>query len=148
MEDQSNRPHRKAKEKKKKASGGENLFYIPHDSATYHTQLPTQKLLLSLRLADYKSKLHALTMYVPRISSMMETERTPGQGKRLHVPLVDRLPEEAPPIIVAVVGPPGVGMFPYVCEPKLTLHRLARPLSSNPWLSATRNIPSPLPPAP
>ncbi|KAJ4987028.1 ribosome biogenesis protein [Stagonosporopsis vannaccii] len=29
--------------------------------------------------------------------------------KRLHVPLVDRLPEEAPPIIVAVVGPSGVG---------------------------------------
>ncbi|KAK2758210.1 Glycoside hydrolase 2 (Mannanase, beta-galactosidase) [Arachnomyces sp. PD_36] len=29
--------------------------------------------------------------------------------KRLHVPLVDRLPEEAPPIIVTVVGPPGVG---------------------------------------
>lgn len=29
--------------------------------------------------------------------------------KRLHVPLVDRLPEEAPPMIVAVVGPPGVG---------------------------------------
>lgn len=29
--------------------------------------------------------------------------------KRLHVPLVDRLPEEAPPIVVGVVGPPGVG---------------------------------------
>ncbi|KAF2816912.1 DUF663-domain-containing protein [Mytilinidion resinicola] len=29
--------------------------------------------------------------------------------KRFHVPLVDRLPEEAPPIIVVVVGPPGVG---------------------------------------
>ncbi|KAL4874664.1 hypothetical protein BJY04DRAFT_10480 [Aspergillus karnatakaensis] len=29
--------------------------------------------------------------------------------KRLHVPLVDRLPEEAPPLIVTVVGPPGVG---------------------------------------
>ncbi|KIX06382.1 uncharacterized protein Z518_04358 [Rhinocladiella mackenziei CBS 650.93] len=29
--------------------------------------------------------------------------------KRLHVPQVDRIPEEAPPIIVAVVGPPGVG---------------------------------------
>lgn len=28
--------------------------------------------------------------------------------KRLHVPLVDRLPEEAPPVVVAVVGPPGV----------------------------------------
>jgi len=29
--------------------------------------------------------------------------------KRLHVPLVDRLPEEAPPLVVAVVGPPQVG---------------------------------------
>ncbi|KAG8630051.1 hypothetical protein KVT40_001670 [Elsinoe batatas] len=29
--------------------------------------------------------------------------------KRLHVPLVDRLPEEAPPVIVGVIGPPGVG---------------------------------------
>ncbi|EPS36620.1 hypothetical protein H072_9899 [Dactylellina haptotyla CBS 200.50] len=29
--------------------------------------------------------------------------------KKLHVPLVDRLPEEAPPTIVAVVGPPGTG---------------------------------------
>lgn len=29
--------------------------------------------------------------------------------KRLHVPQVDRLPEEAPPIVTAVVGPPGVG---------------------------------------
>jgi len=29
--------------------------------------------------------------------------------KRLHVPLVDRLPEEAPPLLVAVVGPPQVG---------------------------------------
>lgn len=27
----------------------------------------------------------------------------------MHVPLIDRLPEEAPPIIVGVVGPPGVG---------------------------------------
>ncbi|KAI9737828.1 MAG: Glycoside hydrolase 2 (Mannanase, beta-galactosidase) [Cirrosporium novae-zelandiae] len=29
--------------------------------------------------------------------------------KRFHVPLVDRLPEEAPPLVVTVVGPPGVG---------------------------------------
>ncbi|KAI4145911.1 MAG: hypothetical protein L6R39_003647 [Caloplaca ligustica] len=29
--------------------------------------------------------------------------------KRLHVPLIDRLPSEPPPTIVAVVGPPGVG---------------------------------------
>jgi len=30
------------------------------------------------------------------------------EQKRLHVPLVDRTPDEAPPIMVAVVGPPGV----------------------------------------
>ncbi|KAJ9652075.1 Glycoside hydrolase 2 (Mannanase, beta-galactosidase) [Neophaeococcomyces mojaviensis] len=29
--------------------------------------------------------------------------------RRLHVPQVDRIPEEAPPIVTAVVGPPGVG---------------------------------------
>lgn len=29
--------------------------------------------------------------------------------KRLHVPIVDRIPEEAPPVVVSVVGPPGVG---------------------------------------
>ncbi|OAA47755.1 Ribosome biogenesis protein BMS1/TSR1 [Metarhizium rileyi] len=29
--------------------------------------------------------------------------------RRLHVPLVDRLPNEAPPRLVAIVGPPGVG---------------------------------------
>ncbi|KAK4553724.1 Glycoside hydrolase 2 (Mannanase, beta-galactosidase) [Recurvomyces mirabilis] len=29
--------------------------------------------------------------------------------KKLHVPLVDRLPEEAPPLVVGIVGPPGVG---------------------------------------
>jgi len=28
--------------------------------------------------------------------------------KRLHVPMVDRTPEEPPPVVVAVVGPPGV----------------------------------------
>ncbi|KAG6039520.1 hypothetical protein E4U41_002490 [Claviceps citrina] len=29
--------------------------------------------------------------------------------RRFHVPLVDRLPDEAPPRLVAIVGPPGVG---------------------------------------
>ncbi|KAG1339965.1 hypothetical protein G6F62_005595 [Rhizopus arrhizus] len=28
--------------------------------------------------------------------------------KKLHVPLVDRTPIEAPPVVIAVVGPPGV----------------------------------------
>ncbi|ORX85008.1 DUF663-domain-containing protein [Anaeromyces robustus] len=31
------------------------------------------------------------------------------EQKRLHVPLVDRTPDEAPPTMVAVVGPPGCG---------------------------------------
>lgn len=31
--------------------------------------------------------------------------------KKLHVPLVDRTPLEAPPIVVAVVGPPGVSFL-------------------------------------
>jgi GTP-binding protein required for 40S ribosome biogenesis len=29
--------------------------------------------------------------------------------KRLHVPLIDRLPDEPPPRLVVIVGPPGVG---------------------------------------
>ena len=37
-----------------------------------------------------------------------ESDLSQVKEKRLHVPLVDRLPEEAPPIVVAVVGPPGV----------------------------------------
>jgi len=28
--------------------------------------------------------------------------------KRLHVPMVGRTPDDPPPVIVAVVGPPGV----------------------------------------
>lgn len=30
--------------------------------------------------------------------------------KKLHVPLVDRTPIEAPPVVIAVVGPPGVSL--------------------------------------
>ena len=40
---------------------------------------------------------------------LINTNSPQVREKRLHVPLVDRLPEEAPPVIVAVVGPPGVG---------------------------------------
>ncbi|MCJ1389671.1 Glycoside hydrolase 2 (Mannanase, beta-galactosidase) [Xylographa bjoerkii] len=49
--------------------------------------------------------------------------------KRLHVPLVDRLPEEAPPIIVAVVGPPGVGKTTLIKSlvKRYTKHSLASP---------------------
>ena len=49
--------------------------------------------------------------------------------KRLHVPLVDRLPEEAPPIVVAVVGPPGVGKTTLIKSliRRYTKHNLSSP---------------------
>ena len=49
--------------------------------------------------------------------------------KRLHVPLIDRLPEEAPPIIVAVVGPPGVGKSTLIKSliKRYTKHSLSSP---------------------
>ncbi|KAK8207087.1 GTP binding protein Bms1 [Phyllosticta capitalensis] len=76
MSEQTNKPHRAAKEKKK-ASGGPNpkafAFAAPG------------------RLQKQAARSHDV------------------KEKRLHVPLVDRLPEEAPPLVVAVVGPPGVG---------------------------------------
>lgn len=31
--------------------------------------------------------------------------------KKLHVPMVDRTPIESPPVVIAVVGPPGVSFF-------------------------------------
>jgi ribosome biogenesis protein BMS1 len=49
--------------------------------------------------------------------------------KRLHVPQVDRLPEEAPPIVVAVVGPPGVGKTTLI---KSLIKRYAKQSLSHP----------------
>ncbi|KAJ9304270.1 hypothetical protein DTO217A2_6234 [Paecilomyces variotii] len=75
MEDQTNRPHRAPKEKKK-----------------YEGQNPK-----------------AFAFSNPGKGKRQAQRSHEVKEKRLHVPLVDRLPEEAPPIIVAVVGPPGVG---------------------------------------
>ncbi|KAL8837244.1 MAG: hypothetical protein Q9170_002617 [Blastenia crenularia] len=50
--------------------------------------------------------------------------------KRLHVPLIDRLPSEPPPTIVAVVGPPGVGKTTLIKSliKRYTKHTLTHPV--------------------
>ncbi|KAL1987813.1 hypothetical protein VTN96DRAFT_2216 [Rasamsonia emersonii] len=75
MEEQTNKPHRKPKEKKKYDGPNPKAFAIAN---------PGKGKRQAARSHDIKEK-------------------------RLHVPLVDRLPEEAPPLVVTVVGPPGVG---------------------------------------
>ena len=96
MEDQANRPHRKAKEKKKH-TGDRNPKAFGYANPG--------------RLAKQAVRSHDI------------------KEKRLHVPLIDRLPEEAPPIIVAVVGPPGVGKSTLIKSliKRYTKHNLSSP---------------------
>ncbi|KAJ5513620.1 hypothetical protein N7463_003172 [Penicillium fimorum] len=75
MEQQANRAHRPAKEKKKFDGANPKAFV---------TSRPGKLNKQAARSHDVREK-------------------------RLHVPLVDRMPEEAPPVVVAIVGPPGVG---------------------------------------
>ncbi|KAI5783177.1 hypothetical protein DFH27DRAFT_596498 [Peziza echinospora] len=75
MEQQSNRAHRPAKEKKKHSGSNPKAFAFANPG----------------KLAKQATRSHDV------------------KEKRLHVPMVDRTPEEAPPIIVSVVGPPGTG---------------------------------------
>jgi ribosome biogenesis protein BMS1 len=77
MEQQTNRPHRPVKEKKKHEKGQKNV-------KAFAVANPGRLQKQAVRSSDLKER-------------------------RLHVPLIDRLPEEAPPIVVAIVGPPGVG---------------------------------------
>ncbi|KAF1994293.1 DUF663-domain-containing protein [Amniculicola lignicola CBS 123094] len=76
MADQTNRAHRKTKEKK------------PHTG---------------------ERNPKAFAFSTPGRLQKQAARSHDVKEKRLHVPLVDRLPEEAPPIIVGIVGPPGVG---------------------------------------
>jgi ribosome biogenesis protein BMS1 len=79
-EEQANKPHRKAKDKKKNSNhaGVNPKAFAYAKPGKLHRQ--------AARSHDVKEK-------------------------RLHVPLVDRIPEDPPPLIVAVVGPPGVCFF-------------------------------------
>ncbi|KAK4223761.1 ribosome biogenesis protein bms1 [Podospora fimiseda] len=49
--------------------------------------------------------------------------------KRLHVPLVDRIPDEPPPRLVTIVGPPGVGKTTLL---KSLIRRYAKETMSDP----------------
>ena len=76
MEDQANKPHRKAKVKKREQTGtNPKAFAFANPGRSFKQAVRSHEI----------------------------------KERRLHVPLVDRSPEEAPPLICAVVGPPGVG---------------------------------------
>ncbi|RSL49896.1 hypothetical protein CEP54_012217 [Fusarium duplospermum] len=79
MEDQVHKPHRKSKDRKEKKE---------------HTGERNPKAFAFARPGK-------LQRQAARSQDIRE--------KRLHVPLVDRLPDEAPPRLVTIVGPPGVG---------------------------------------
>lgn len=62
--------------------------------------------------AIFKTCVNAVQAFALRsvASATRRTRRRLDQEeKKQHAPLVDRTPEEPPPVLVAVVGPPGVG---------------------------------------
>ncbi|KAJ4139035.1 Glycoside hydrolase 2 (Mannanase, beta-galactosidase) [Fusarium oxysporum] len=99
MEDQVHKPHRKSKDKKDKKQ---------------HTGERNPK---------------AFSFANPGKLQRQAARSQDIKEKRLHVPLVDRLPDEAPPRLVTIVGPPGVGKTTLM---KSLIRRYAKETISDP----------------
>ncbi|ORY75803.1 hypothetical protein BCR37DRAFT_172552 [Protomyces lactucae-debilis] len=85
MEQQANRPHRD------KHSG------------------PSAEKKKSQQSRDQAAKQNPKGFAVGRRAEKQARRTADVDQKKLHVPLVDRTPDEAPPVIIAVMGPPGTG---------------------------------------
>jgi ribosome biogenesis protein BMS1 len=105
MDDQKNRAHHKTKEKKKY----EGMRFEETSLLTYSPQLDRLYSLADILIWYIGQNPKAFAFSNPGKGKRQAARSHELKEKRLHVPLVDRLPEEAPPIIVTVVGPPGVG---------------------------------------
>ncbi|ELR25452.1 Ribosome biogenesis protein [Acanthamoeba castellanii str. Neff] len=96
MEQQAAHPHRKPKAgpkaQKKKARQLSKQTNQPADNEAAKQRNPKAFALRSVASATRRTR-----------------RRLDQEEKKQHAPLVDRTPEEPPPVLVAVVGPPGVG---------------------------------------
>lgn len=86
MDNQSNKPHVKQKAGKKVERKKENKFSN----------------------AKKSSNPKAFTFQSSGRAEKTARRNNDLGEKKLHVPMVDRTPLEAPPVVIAVVGPPGV----------------------------------------
>ncbi|KAK3390560.1 hypothetical protein B0H63DRAFT_466011 [Podospora didyma] len=100
MDGQVNKPHRQAKKSK--------------DKRKEHSGAPNPK---------------AFTFSNPGKLAKQAARSHDIREKRLHVPLVDRLPDEPPPRLVTIVGPPGVGKTTLL---KSLIRRYAKETISDP----------------
>lgn len=70
----------------------------------------TQKTTAKKKLHQNGQNVKAFAVNAPRKLERMARRTHDVNEKKLHVPMVDRMPEDdPPPVIVAVVGPPGTG---------------------------------------
>ncbi|KAK3368902.1 hypothetical protein B0T24DRAFT_658549 [Lasiosphaeria ovina] len=100
MDGQSHKPHRQAKKSK--------------DKKKEHTGAPNPK---------------AFTFTNPGKLAKQAARTHDIREKRLHVPLVDRVPDEPAPRLVTIVGPPGVGKTTLL---KSLIRRYAKETVSDP----------------